>query len=196
MSREALIRETLRLPWTDVLSGELQPTKVIVAGAPEDTVGVVVPLRGRWWGMTVVRCDSAIAHEIAAKSPDDRYGAFDRALRWLGLELAKAVRRTVDLTAELGDAIVLAGAEAMWSPKNGKLFTEAAFTCGGRSLVVSAYERLRSDRRSIVIESGSLRTRDAVPNALLDADEIGEIEVSVVSPSTITGALGRTRGTV
>jgi len=156
LSRESLVRETLRLPWSEALACAPTPTQVVVARPAAATVGVVVPLRGRWWGMTIVRCDRAIPHEIADRTGDGRYGDFDRALRWLGLELAKAVRRIVDLTAEIGDPIVLAGDEALWSPKNGKLHTEAAFTCSGRPLVVSAFERLRSDRRTLVIEPASI----------------------------------------
>ncbi|HET6584170.1 MAG TPA: hypothetical protein VFG69_11995 [Nannocystaceae bacterium] len=148
MSREALVRETLRLPWSEVLATPPVPTKVIVAKPLAQVIGVVVPLRGTWWGMAVTRCDRAIADQIAAVRGTGRYGDFDVAVRWLGLELAKAVRRTVDLTAELGDAIVLAGDEAHWVPKNGMLHTEACFRVGDGNLVVSAFERTRSDRRT------------------------------------------------
>lgn len=153
MSRELLVRETLRLPWNEVLSLPLAPTKVLVARDPADVIGVVVPLRGRWWGMAIVRCDRRLPKEIADARGTGRYADFDAATRWLGLEVAKAVRRTVDLTAELGDAIVLAGDETMWVPSNAKLYSEACFKSGDRSLVVSAYERTRSDRRARIVPS-------------------------------------------
>jgi hypothetical protein len=148
VSRDLLVRETLRLPWSDALSLPVQPTKVIVARDPADVIGVVVPLRGRWWGMAIARCDRAIPQEIAERRGTGRYGDFDAAVRWLGLEVAKAVRRTVDPTAELGDAIVLAGDETLWVPSNATLHAEACFKCGDRTLVVSAFERTRSDRRN------------------------------------------------
>jgi hypothetical protein len=148
VSREALVRETLLLPWSEILSTAPTPTKVLVAKPAAEVIGVVVPLRGSWWGLAVARCDRAIADEIAARRGTGRYGDFDAAVRWLGLELAKAVRRTVDLTAELGDAIVLAGEESRWVPKNAMLHAEACFRSDDRSLVVSAYERTRSDRRT------------------------------------------------
>jgi len=151
VSRELLVHETLRLPWSDVSSLPLVPTKVLVAGDPSTVIGVVVPLRGRWWGMAIVRCDRRIPQEIAERRGTGRYGDFDAAMRWLGLEIAKAVRRTVDVTAELGDPIVLGGDETMWVPSNATLFSEACFKSGDRTLVVSAYERIRSDRRARVV---------------------------------------------
>jgi hypothetical protein len=151
MSRELLVRETLRLSMGEVLSRPLMPTKVLVARDPANVIGVVVPLRGRWWGMAIVRCDRGIPAEIADRRGTGRYGDFDAAMRWLGVEIAKAVRRTVDLTAEVGDAIVLAGDETMWVPSNATLFSEASFKSGERTLVVSAYQRTRSDRRARVI---------------------------------------------
>lgn len=160
MSREALIRETLRLPWSDVVTIAPVPTKVIVARDPADMIGVVVPLRGRWWGMAVTRCDRAIADEIAARRGTGRYGDFELAVRWLGLELAKAVRRTVDVTAELGDAIVLAGEETHWAPRNAMLHADASFRIGGGNLIVCAYERTRSDRRTPVNLSTTERVED------------------------------------
>ena len=164
MSRELLVHETLRLPWSDVSSLPLVPTKVLVAGDPAAVIGVVVPLRGRWWGMAIVRCDRRIPQEIAERRGTGRYGDFDAAMRWLGLEIAKAVRRTVDVTAELGDPIVLAGDETMWVPSNATLFSEACFKSGDRTLVVSAYERIRSDRRARVVRP------EARPNADVPAN--------------------------
>ena len=81
VSREQLVRETLRLPWSEVLSMPVEPTKVIVAREPGDVVGVVVPLRGRWWGMAIARCDRAIPEEIAERRGTGRYGDFDAAVR-------------------------------------------------------------------------------------------------------------------
>lgn len=157
MSRDLLVRETLRLPWSEALSIPVEPTKVIVARDPSEVVGVVVPLRGRWWGMAITRCDRRIPQEIAERRGTGRYGDFDAAVRWLGLEIAKAVRRTLDVTAELGDAIVLAGDEAMWVPTNATLDAEVCLKSGDRTIVVSAFERTRSDRRAANERGASTR---------------------------------------
>jgi hypothetical protein len=114
-----------------------------------------------------VRCDRGIADEVAARFGDGRFGDFESAVRWIGLEIARAVRRTVDITAELGDAIVLAGDEAMWVPKHAVLHADACFKSGDRALVVMAYERVRSDRRpTVVVEPATVaeaQTREDVP---------------------------------
>lgn len=181
VSREQLVRETLRLPWSEVLSIPVEPTKVIVAREPGEVVGVVVPLRGRWWGMAIARCDRQIPEEIAERRGTGRYGDFDAAVRWLGLEIAKAVRRTVDVTAELGDAIVLAGDETMWIPSNATLHAQVCLRSGERTIVVSAFERTRSDRRAANVVHASVRS-------------IADVDVRPVSSARHVGRAVRSSG--
>lgn len=144
-----LEKNILARNWTKILQGEQLEIASTIAGVEPKLVAVVVPVRGRWWGLCVVRCDEASLSVLAVRCTGRATPVVeDELLERIGCEMAAAVRETVDVTAVTKEAIVLREEQAAWAPPHARRLATLTFLVGGAHVfIVEVHERLRADRR-------------------------------------------------
>jgi hypothetical protein len=124
-----------------------------------DIVGAVVPLRGRWWGVVLMKCERALVEDLAARTRE----FVDAVLRDLVLELGRAVRPHLDPTGTLGAPISLDGENSGWQPRSSVLVSRTALSVAGRALVIEIHRRRRSDEVPQVDDEDRERPESSSP---------------------------------
>lgn len=107
-----------------------------------DLVGGVVAVRGAWWGVVIVRCDRALAVELADGLRDSL--SIDEIMRRLAVLVARTALRPQDPNATFSAAVVLAADNALWVPSQARLQSRFEMRVDRHLAIVEIHRRRRS----------------------------------------------------
>lgn len=135
-----LCRQLQGLPWPTVTDRQVVVPREQPGVRDRDLVGGATWIRGGWRGVVVVRCDRALAIELA-KRAESRGLPEDGGVHWLLRYTVDVVLAMVGRHAKATDSVTLAGAEIFWFPASCTIRKRAALLVGDDIVTVEVYER-------------------------------------------------------